>query len=82
MGRDDRIAPLVAWRAEVERDIAAKVAGIPEAQRPTVLYLARALEALSAGGAGPAVYNDFSIKLAGGRNAAEELKATKPVSKE
>lgn len=82
MGRDDRIAPLVAWRGEVEKDIAAKVAAIPEAKRPTVLYLARALDALTAGGAGPAVYNDFSIKLAGGRNAAEELKATKPVSKE
>ena len=82
MGRADRIAPLVAWRAEVEKDMAAKVAAIPEAKRPTVLYLARALEGLNAGGAGPAVYNDFSIKLAGGRNAAEELKATKPVSKE
>lgn len=82
MGRDDRIAPLVAWRAEVEKDIAAKAATIPEAKRPTVLYLARALDAFNAGGAGPAVYMDFYIKLAGGRNAAEELRETKPVSKE
>lgn len=82
MGRNDRIAPLVAWRAMVEKDIAAKVAAIPEARRPSVLYLARALDTLTAGGAGPAVYNDFYIKLAGGRNAADELNATKPVSKE
>jgi iron complex transport system substrate-binding protein len=82
MGRDDRIEPLVAWRDAVEKDIAAKVAAIPAEQRPTVLYLARALSSLNAGGAGPAVYNDFYIKLAGGRNAAEELKATKPVSRE
>lgn len=82
MGRDDRIAPLVAWRATVEAEIAAKTAAIPAGKRPSVLYLARALESLNAGGAGPGVYNDFYIKLAGGRNAAEELTATKPVSKE
>lgn len=72
MGRPERIEELIVWRAEVEADIAARTAAIPEADRPTVLYLLRAQENLRASGT-ENNYNAWYHMLAGGRNAAEDM---------
>ena len=82
LGRPDRIAPLVTWRDTVQKDIEGKLAAIPADKRPRVLYLSRVLSGLQASGEGPAIYTDFTITLAGGRNAATGLTSTKPVDRE
>lgn len=82
IGRPDRIGPLLEWRERVQQEIEAKSAAIPDAQRPRVLYLQRALSGLVAGGEGQAVYGDFSIRLTGGRNSARGLIGAMPVNRE
>lgn len=72
MGRDDRIAPLIEWRAQVQADIEARTAGLAEEDRPTVLYLLRAMDTLRASGTEDN-YNAWYHTLAGGRNAAEGM---------
>lgn len=72
MGKPERIAELIGWRAEVAADIAAKSKEIPEDQRPKALYLLRAQDNLRAAGA-EGNYNAFYIGLAGGRVAAADL---------
>lgn len=72
MGRPERIGPLIEWRAQVEADIAARTAGLTDADRPSVLYLLRALENLRASGT-ENNYNAWYHTLAGGRNAAEDM---------
>lgn len=72
IGRPDRIAPLVAWRATVEAEMRAVSDTIPEADRPRVLYLGRALEALTASGSANN-YNAWYMDLAGGRSASHDL---------
>lgn len=72
MGRDERIAPLIEWRAEVQADIEARTAGLAEEDRPTVLYLLRAQDTLRASGTKDN-YNAWYHTLAGGRNAAEGM---------
>ncbi|QRM33313.1 ABC transporter substrate-binding protein (plasmid) [Microvirga sp. VF16] len=82
LGRPDRIAPLVAWRQDVQKDIESRLAAVPIEKRPSVLYLARVLSGLQAAGEGPADYTAFTISLAGGRHAAKGLTSTKPVDRE
>ncbi|TVQ95215.1 MAG: ABC transporter substrate-binding protein [Chromatiaceae bacterium] len=72
IGRADRIEPLVTWRAAVEAEMRAVSDTIPEADRPSVLYLGRALENLTASGS-ENNYNAWYMDLAGGRNAAHDL---------
>jgi iron complex transport system substrate-binding protein len=81
IGRPDRVKPLVGWRADVERDIAAKAAALGAAKRPKVLYVFRLMSEIQVAGSGP-VYNDWYIRLVGGDNAAAEVKGQKPVGKE
>ncbi len=72
MGRPDRIAPLIEWRAQVQADIEARTAGLADADRPSVLYLLRAMDNLRASGT-ENNYNAWYHVLAGGRNAAEGM---------
>lgn len=78
--KPERIPELVAWRETVEQDLAAKVATIPAAERPSVLYLGRSLSDISASGSGN--YSGWYIELAGGRNAAAELDGTVSINRE
>lgn len=82
IGRPERIAPLVAWRADTQAGIAAISDRIPQSARPRTLYLQRAMSGLIAGGADPNVYEHFTIELAGGRNVAQGLRGYMPVSAE
>lgn len=72
MGRDERIAPLIDWRAEVQADIEARTAGLAEEDRPSVLYLLRAMDNLRASGTEDN-YNAWYHTLTGGRNAADGM---------
>lgn len=80
IGRTDKLAELIAWRDATTAAIETKVAAIAEADRPKVLYLLRAQSELRV--SGDNTYNDFYIKLAGGRNAAAEIDGQKPVNAE
>lgn len=81
IGKPDRIPELVAWRDAVQKDIEAKVAAIPEADRPDVLYLGRSLSDITASGSA-GNYNAWYIQLAGGLNAAEELTGSVSINRE
>lgn len=72
IGKPERAEELIAWRDEVQADIAEKSAEIPDEDRPKVLYLLRALEGLRASGT-EGNYNSWYIDLAGGTNAAADL---------
>jgi iron complex transport system substrate-binding protein len=74
-----RAERLVAWREEVRRSLA-PLAGLTDGERPKVLYFLRFLAGQQVAGRG--TYNDFTIRLAGGRNAADELQGFKPVGAE
>jgi iron complex transport system substrate-binding protein len=81
LGKAERVNGLIAWRESVEAAIAAKAATIPEADRPSVLYLGRSLSDITASGA-PNSYNNWYINLVGGRNAAAELKGSVSINRE
>ncbi|MFC7704177.1 ABC transporter substrate-binding protein [Plastorhodobacter daqingensis] len=72
MGRPERIEALIDWRAEVQADLEARSAGLTQAERPSVLYLLRAMDNLRASGTEDN-YNAWYHMLAGGRNAAEDM---------
>lgn len=78
-GKPARADALIDWR---ERIIArlAPLGALPDADKPRVLYLLRALEGFQAAGSG--TFNDYSIRLAGGRNAAASLDGFRPVNAE
>lgn len=79
-GESAKVVDLIAWRDATMAAIQDKLAGLADAERPSVLYLLRATSELRANGNG--TYNDFYIELAGGRNAADELDGIKPVNRE
>lgn len=81
IGKPERIEELVAWRDEVEQEIAAKTAAIPAEERPSVLYLGRSLSDITASGSA-GNYNAWYIELAGGKNAAAELEGSVSINKE
>lgn len=81
IGKPERIGELVEWRDRVQKDIQAKATVIPDDKKPNVLYLGRALADISASGT-KGNYNAWSIQLAGGRNASDELNGTVSVNKE
>ena len=81
IGKPERIGELVDWRDEVQKDIEAKVAAIPESERPSVLYLGRSLSDISASGA-KGNYNAWYIELAGGTSASAELSGTVSINRE
>jgi iron complex transport system substrate-binding protein len=81
IGKPERIGELVEWRDRVQKDIEAKATVIPDDKKPNVLYLGRALSDISASGT-KGNYNAWSIELAGGKNASDELNGTVSVNKE
>jgi len=81
IGQTERLKALIDWRDQVQQDLAAKTAAIPEDKKPRVLYLQRALTDLAASGTN-GNYTEWSIELAGGRNAAAELVGTVTINKE
>jgi iron complex transport system substrate-binding protein len=81
IGKPERIDELVEWRDRVQKDIEAKTTAIPDDKKPNVLYLGRALSDISASGT-KGNYNAWSIELAGGRNASDEINGTVSVNKE
>lgn len=81
LGKPERIEQLVVWRENVLRDIAAKVTGIAEEDRPSVLYLGRSLSDITASGASNS-YNNWYIDLTGGKNAAAELQGSQSINRE
>lgn len=72
MGRPERIEALIDWRAQVQADIEARTADLADEDRPSVLYLLRAMDTLRASGT-ENNYNAWYHILAGGRNAAEDM---------
>jgi len=68
-GKEDRAAEMMRRQAVRRAEIAQAMAGLPDAERPRIVYLRRFTDALSVAGAGS--YNDDYIRLAGGANAAE-----------
>lgn len=81
IGKPERITELVEWRDQVQKDIEAKVAGIAEDDRPSVLYLGRSLSDITAAG-NKGSYNAWYIELTGGRNAAAELDGSLSINRE
>jgi len=81
IGKPERITELVGWRDVVQHEIEAKVARIPQEERPNVLYLGRSLSDITAAGDNGS-YSSWYIALAGGRNAAAELDGTSSINRE
>jgi iron complex transport system substrate-binding protein len=66
IGQGERVAQLLRAQQEMRGRIEAAVAGIPESEKPRVLYL----NAKSLRPAGRDTYQDFWIRLTGGTNMA------------
>jgi len=81
IGQTERLKTIIDWRDQVRKDLAAKAASIPEDKKPRALYLQRALTDLAASGT-KGNYTEWSMELAGGRNAAAELVGTVSINKE
>jgi len=80
LGRSEKAKALIDWHNAEQAALEKKMAGIPENKKPRVLFFLRFLSELRVAGGG--TYNDFYIGLAGGRNAAKELKKFKVVNAE
>lgn len=72
-GKSDRAAELISRQEHRRGDLLARVGEPSNAERPKVLYLGRYSDDLRASGRG--TYNDFYIRLCGGRNVAADLPA-------
>ena len=81
IGKGERNAAHEAWREAVMQKIATATQGLSEEQRPSVLYMGRSLSDITASGA-PNSYQNWSINLAGGRNAAAELQGNQSINRE
>ncbi len=80
LGRPEKARALIDWHNAARADLEKKMAGIPAQKKPRVLFFLRFLHELSVAGDG--TYNDFYIRLAGGRNVAKDLKKFKVVNPE
>jgi iron complex transport system substrate-binding protein len=80
LDRSKKAQALIDWHNAEQAALEKKMAGLPENERPRVLFFLRFLSELRVAGDG--TYNDFYIGLAGGRNAAKEIKKFKVVNAE
>ncbi len=71
LGKEDKAARMIKWRADTRKLLKAKTEAIPDAERPRVLYFMNYLSKLRV--AGGKSYNNFYIDLAGGKNVAKGL---------
>lgn len=78
VGKPERAERMIAWRDEVTAEIARKLDGV--AERPRVLYITDADGGYSASGSGR--FNDYSILLSGGENAAADMPGAQVVTAE
>lgn len=69
-GKEGRAEALLDRQLKARRNLEAALAGIPTSEQPRVLYFNRAVNLLRVSGQGS--FNDFYIRLAGGRNAASD----------
>jgi iron complex transport system substrate-binding protein len=81
IGKSERNDAHEAWREEVRQEIAAVTEALGEDERPNVLYLGRSLSDITATGAANSFQN-WSIDLAGGKNAAAELEGNQSINRE
>ncbi|QEE43536.1 ABC transporter substrate-binding protein (plasmid) [Rhizobium sp. WL3] len=72
MGNPERAEMINGWRDQVVAEMAAKSKDIPAEQKPKILYLGRALEALTASG-DKGNYNAFYINLVGATSASADV---------
>ena len=72
MGKPERAAMINGWRDQVAADMAARSKDIPAEKKPKILYLGRALEALTASG-DKGNYNAFYINLVGATSASADV---------
>lgn len=80
LGKQERAASLVAWRERWLELLEERFASLTEEQRLRVLYILRGRAGLQVAGAG--TYNDFTIRLSGGRNVAASLADFRTVTPE
>jgi iron complex transport system substrate-binding protein len=80
LGRPEKAKALNDWHNAERAALEKAMAGLPEGKKPKVLFFLRVLSELRVAGDG--TYNDFYIGLAGGRNAAKEVKKFKVVNAE
>jgi iron complex transport system substrate-binding protein len=78
VGKPERAERMIAWRDAITADLAVRLRAIKS--KPRVLYITNADGGYRASGGGN--YNDYSIGLAGGLNAAAELAGAQLVTKE
>ncbi|WP_297112928.1 ABC transporter substrate-binding protein [uncultured Devosia sp.] len=81
IGKPERYEAHEAWREEVRQEIAEVTESLGEEERPNVLYMGRSLSDITANGAANS-YQNWSIALAGGRNAAAELEGNQSINRE
>jgi iron complex transport system substrate-binding protein len=68
IGQRERLARLIRTQQEIRQRIEEAVAGIPEAEKPRVLYMRYLRQSMNP--AGHNSYQDFWIRLTGGTNVA------------
>jgi iron complex transport system substrate-binding protein len=71
IGRNDRLVTILGWHDKAMAAVKAVTDSLPDADRPKVLYLRATANGYRPAGAG--VYQDFWLRLAGGRNAAGQF---------
>ncbi|HPQ38590.1 MAG TPA: ABC transporter substrate-binding protein [Synergistaceae bacterium] len=80
LGKEEKAHTILAWHHATRKKLETAVAEIPEEERPRVLYLLRYASGLKVSGRD--TYNDFSIRLAGGKNVAKEAAQFAEVNEE
>jgi iron complex transport system substrate-binding protein len=80
LGKEEKARTILDWHQNTRKKLEQEVAAIPQEERPRVLYLLRYAAGLQVSGRD--TYNDFSIALAGGENAAREAAQFAEVNEE
>lgn len=78
VGKPERAESMISWRDRVMADLKLRLQ--PIRTKPRVLYITNSEGGYRASGSGN--YIDFSIKLAGGLNAAEDMTGAQLITKE
>ncbi len=77
-GKEDRAKTLLDRQDAVMRRIEAEMKDLSPTEQPRVLYLGHAIDTFRVAGKGS--YNDFYIRLTGGKNVAGDALSEQPVS--
>ena len=71
LGREEKARQMIDWRTQTRQSLEERTEIIAEDDKPRVLYFMNYKQRLRV--AGGRSYNDFSMRLAGGKNVASEL---------